>query len=163
MINSILGVSVKSLGQGESESRETCLPPETNQALNVINNPDKPVSKRDQLLESDAEVNIDSSCDRHQRNSNKEACDGSKPDSNFNEDAKSTGVSINEQVASSELRNEFKAVQQSNAEISSTRTEDVINGRYGEGGDTLLHVASRLSRTEILLSLLESGGDPAVK
>lgn len=163
MINSILGVSVKSFGEGESESRETCLPQETNQALNDIKNPDKPVSKREQLLESDAEVHIDSSCDGRQRNTNKEACGDSKPDSNFNGDTKSTRVTINEQVASLEAGNEFEAAQQSNAEISSRRIEDVINGRYGEGGDTLLHVASRSSRTEILLSLLESGADPAVK
>ena len=48
-------------------------------------------------------------------------------------------------------------------DMSSKRLLDVINGCFGEGGETLLHVASRSSRTDILLSLLEFGAHPAVK
>ena len=40
---------------------------------------------------------------------------------------------------------------------------ELINGRYGELSETLLHAASRFSQTEILLMLLDNGGDPAVK
>lgn len=40
---------------------------------------------------------------------------------------------------------------------------ELINGRYGELGETLLHGASRFSQTEILLMLLNHGADPAVK
>ena len=40
---------------------------------------------------------------------------------------------------------------------------ELINGRYGELGETLLHGASRFSQTEILLMLLNNGADPAVK
>ena len=46
---------------------------------------------------------------------------------------------------------------------SSKRLLDAINGCFGEGGETLLHVASRSSRTDIVLSLLELGANPAVK
>ena len=48
-------------------------------------------------------------------------------------------------------------------DISSKRLLDVINRCFGEGGETLLHVASRSSRTDIVLSLLEFGANPAVK
>lgn len=48
-------------------------------------------------------------------------------------------------------------------DTSSKSVLDVINGRFGEGGDTILHVASRASRTEIVSMLLESGADPAFK
>lgn len=46
---------------------------------------------------------------------------------------------------------------------SSLSILEVINGRFGEGGDTLLHVACRSSQREILLMLLRNGADPAVK
>ena len=48
-------------------------------------------------------------------------------------------------------------------DMSSKRLLDAINGCFGEGGETLLHVASRSSRTDIVLSLLEFGANPAVK
>lgn len=48
-------------------------------------------------------------------------------------------------------------------DMSSKRLLDAINGCFGEGGETLLHVASRSSRTDIVLSLLELGANPAVK
>ena len=46
---------------------------------------------------------------------------------------------------------------------SSVSVLEVINRRFGEGGDTLLHVASRSSQREIMLMLLKNGADPAVK
>ena len=48
-------------------------------------------------------------------------------------------------------------------DMSSKRLLDVINRCFGEGGETLLHLASRSSRTDIVLSLLEFGANPAVK
>lgn len=50
-----------------------------------------------------------------------------------------------------------------NGELSSVNILEVINGRFGEVGDTLLHVAARFSQTQIVLMLLENGADPAVK
>jgi len=58
---------------------------------------------------------------------------------------------------------ETKELERNNGEVSLKSVLDVINGRFGEGGDTLLHVASRSSRTDIVSMLLESGADPALK
>lgn len=52
---------------------------------------------------------------------------------------------------------------ENNDGASSLSILEVINGRFGEGGDTLLHVASRSSQREIMLMLLRNGADPAVK
>ena len=50
-----------------------------------------------------------------------------------------------------------------NGDNSPVIIAELINGRYGELGETLLHGASRFSQTEILLMLLNHGADPAVK
>ena len=77
--------------------------------------------------------------------------DDLKTDSNINKSVKCTKTDTIEELASSGISNEF------------ARILDVINEQFGEGGDTLLHVASRSSRREIVLRLLECGSDPAVK
>ena len=51
------------------------------------------------------------------------------------------------------------------SEDDSKRVEisHVLNERFGDGSDTLLHVASRSSRTDVVVMLLGIGADPAVK
>ena len=70
---------------------------------------------------------------------------------------------VNEDLASSGINSEREGSPSRNGEMSSARISDVINEQFGEGGNTLLHVASRSSRKEIVLRLLECGADPAVK
>ena len=89
--------------------------------------------------------------------------DDLKTDSNINRSVKCTKTDTIEELASSGISNEFEDSPARNRELSSARILDVINEQFGEGGDTLLHVASRSSRREIVLRLLECGSDPAVK
>ena len=91
--------------------------------------------------------------------------DDLKTDSNINinRSVKCTITDTIEELASSGISNEFEDSPSRNGELSSARILDVINEQFGEGGDTLLHVASRSSRREIVLRLLECGSDPAVK
>ena len=89
--------------------------------------------------------------------------DDLKTDSNINRSVKCTITDTIEELASSGINNEFEDSPSRNGELSSARILDVINEQFGEGGDTLLHVASRSSRREIVLRLLECGSDPAVK
>ncbi|PFX14391.1 Ankyrin repeat and zinc finger domain-containing protein 1 [Stylophora pistillata] len=88
--------------------------------------------------------------------------DDLKNDSNIN-GVKCTEADVNEDLASSGINSEREGSPSRNGEMSSARISDVINEQFGEGGDTLLHVAARSSRTEIVLRLLECGADPAVK
>ena len=89
--------------------------------------------------------------------------DDLKTDSNINRSVKCTKTDTIEELASSGISNEFEDSPSRNGELSSARILDVINEQFGEGGDTLLHVASRSSRREFVLRLLECGSDPAVK
>lgn len=89
--------------------------------------------------------------------------DDLKTDSNINRSVKCTKTDTIEELASSGISNEFEDSPSRDRELSSARILDVINEQFGEGGDTLLHVASRSSRREIVLRLLECGSDPAVK
>ena len=89
--------------------------------------------------------------------------DDLKTDSNINRSVKCTKTDTIEELASSGISNEFEDSPARNRELSSAGILDVINEQFGEGGDTLLHVASRSSRREIVLRLLECGSDPAVK
>lgn len=162
VISSVLGASVKTSGESESETRGACLVQETNQALDDTSTTEISGLENNQLLESDAKVNINRNREQHECNSNVNCSDVSKPDSNINENAKSARINMNEQSASSEVKIRREDLQQS-GETPSKGIVDVINGRFGENGDTLLHVASRSSRTEIVLRLLECGADPAVK
>ena len=89
--------------------------------------------------------------------------DDLKTDSNINRSVKCTKTDTIEELASSGICKEFEDSPSRNGELSSARILDVINEQFGEGGETLLHVASRSSRREIVLRLLECGSDPAVK
>ena len=161
VISSVLGASVKISGESESESSGACLLREKNHALDDTSAPEISGQENNHFLESDTEANIISDCERHE--DNVDCSDVSKPDSIFNENSEHSRINVNEQSDSSEVKSGRKDVQQSDGETPAKGIVDVINRRFGEGGDTLLHVASRSSRAEIVLRLLECGADPAVK
>jgi len=160
VICSVLGTGVKTSGESESGASGACecILHDTNQALDDTSAPEVSGQENNQFVESDAGANIISAFERHEDN-----FDVSKPDSNFNENSEPSRINKNEQAADSEVKNGLKDVQQNDSETPAKGIGDVINGRFGESGDTLLHVASRSSRTEIVLRLLECGADPAVK
>ena len=161
VISSVLGASVKTSGESESESSGACLLQEKSQALNDTSAPEISGQENNQFLESDAEASLISDYERHE--SDLSVNDVSKPDSSFCENSESSRIIVSEQEVTSEVKNGCEDVQQSGEETPAKGNVDVINGRFGESGDTLLHVASRSSRTEIVLRLLECGADPAVK
>ena len=163
VISSVLGASVKTSGESESGNIEACLLQDTNQVMDDTSASEILGQENNQLVESDVEANVISDCERHGDNLNVDCSNVSKPDSNFNENSEPSRINVNEQAADSEVKNGRKDVQQSDRETPAKGIVDVINGRFGESGDTLLHVASRSSRTEIVLRLLECGADPAVK
>ena len=78
------------------------------------------------------------------------------------EDTRTSSISLRQRKTRVEETRE--AEQEGSAgDMSSKKLLDVINRCFGEGGETLLHVASRYSRTAIVFSLLEFGADPSVK
>ena len=163
VFSSVLGARVKTFEKSESGTSGVCLLKETNQALDDTKTLEISGQENNQILERAAETNIISDCERHEENLIVDCSDVSKPDLNISENTEPSGININEQAASSEVENGREDIQQSNGETPAKGIGDVINGRFGESGDTLLHVASRSSRTEIVLRLLECGADPAVK
>ena len=163
MISSVLGARVKTSGESESESSGACLLREKNNVLDGTRAPQISGLENIQFLDSDAEANIISDCERQDNNLNVDCSDVSKHYSNFNENSEPSRINVNEQSDNSEAKNGRGDVQQSEGETPAKGIVDVIDGRFGESGDTLLHVASRSSRTEIVLRLLECGADPAVK
>ena len=118
---------------------------------------------------SDIEINDSvTSEDEGNKTSERQGCDlyvhtGDDLKTDSNRSVKCTKTDTIEELASSGISNEFEDSPSRNGELSSARILDVINEQFGEGGDTLLHVASRSSRREIVLRLLECGSDPAVK
>lgn len=156
VISSVLGASVKTSGESGLGTSGACLLQDTNQALDDTSAPEISGQENNHILESDVEANIISGFERREDNLNVN-------DSNFDENSEPSRINVNEQAADSGVKNERKDVQQSDGETAAKGIVDVINGRFGESGDTLLHVASRSSRTEIVLRLLECGADPAVK
>ena len=163
MFSSVLGARVKTFEKSESGTSGVCLLKETNQALDDAKTLEISGQENNQFLERAAEANIISDCERHEGNLIVDCSDVSKPDLNISENTEPLRININEQAASSEVENGREDIQQSSGETPANGVVDVINGRFGESGDTLLHVASRSSRTEIVLKLLEFGADPAVK
>ena len=163
MFSSVLGARVKTFEKSESGTSGACLLKETNQALDDTKTLELSGQENNQFLQRAAETSIISDCERHEENLIVDCSDVSKPDLNISENTEPSRVNINEQAASSEVENGREDIQQSNGETPAKGIVDVINGRFGESGDTLLHVASRSSRTEIVLRLLECGADPAVK
>ena len=149
VISSLLGGSVQSNGKA-------CINTESASVLQEKNESMEETTKSGVL-----EIEINDSV-RSEDEGNKTS-DDLKTDSNINRSVKCTKTDTIEELASSGISNEFEDSPSRNGELSSARILDVINEQFGEGGDTLLHVASRSSRREIVLRLLECGSDPAVK
>lgn len=163
VFSSFLGARVKTFEESDSGTSGACLLKETNQSLDDTKTLEISGQENNQFLERVAETNFISDCERHKGNLIGDCSDVSKPDSNISENTEASRININELAPSSEVENGREDIQQSNGETPAKGIVDVINGRFGESGDTLLHVASRSSRTEIVLRLLECGADPAVK
>ena len=163
VFSSVLGARVKTFEKSESGTSGVCLLKETNQAVDDTKTLEISGQENNQFLERAAETDIISDCERHEGNLIVDCSDVPKPDLNISENTEPSGININEQAASSEVETGREDIQQSNGETPAKGIVDVINGRFGESGDTLLHVASRSSRTEIVLRLMECGADPAVK
>ena len=149
VISSLLGGSVQSNGKA-------CINTESASVLQEKNESMEETTKSGVL-----EIEINDSVTSEDEGN--KTSDDLKTDSNINRSVKYTKTDTIEELASSGISNEFEDSPSPNGELSSARILDVINEQFGEGGDTLLHVASRSSRREIVLRLLECGSDPAVK
>ena len=149
VISSLLGGSVQSNGKA-------CINTESASVLQEKNESMEETTKSGVL-----EIEINDSVTSEDEGN--KTSDDLKTDSNINRSVKCTITDTIEELASSGINNEFEDSPSRNGELSSARILDVINEQFGEGGDTLLHVASRSSRREIVLRLLECGSDPAVK
>lgn len=149
VISSLLGGSVQSNGKA-------CINTESASVLQEKNESMEETTKSGVL-----EIEINDSVTSEDEGN--KTSDDLKTDSNINRSVKCTKTDTIEELASSGISNEFEDSPSRNGELSSARILDVINEQFGEGGDTLLHVASRSSRREIVLRLLEYGSDPAVK
>lgn len=149
VISSLLGGSVQSNGKA-------CINTESASVLQEKNESMEETTKSGVL-----EIEINDSVTSEDEGN--KTSDDLKTDSNINRSVKYTKTDTIEELASSGISNEFEDSPSRNGELSSARILDVINEQFGEGGDTLLHVASRSSRREIVLRLLECGSDPAVK
>ena len=149
VISSLLGGSIQSNGKA-------CINTESASVLQEKNESMEETTKSGVL-----EIEINDSVTSEDEGN--KTSDDLKTDSNINRSVKCTITDTIEELASSGINNEFEDSPSRNGELSSARILDVINEQFGEGGDTLLHVASRSSRREIVLRLLECGSDPAVK
>ena len=149
VISSLLGGSVQSNGKA-------CINTESASVLQEKNESMEETTKSGVL-----EIEINDSVTSEDEGN--KTSDDLKTDSNINRSVKCTKTDTIEELASSGISNEFEDSPARNRELSSAGILDVINEQFGEGGDTLLHVASRSSRREIVLRLLECGSDPAVK
>ena len=149
VISSLLGGSVQSNGKA-------CINTESASVLQEKNESMEETTKSGVL-----EIEINDSVTSEDKGN--KTSDDLKTDSNINRSVKCTKTDTIEELASSGISNEFEDSPLRDRELSSARILDVINEQFGEGGDTLLHVASRSSRREIVLRLLECGSDPTVK
>ena len=181
VICSILGVSVKSTGKDEFEHNGDFSLKKADIDLDSRNSGSTKEAKSEAIESSedveDGELNSKVSC---------HGC--SKPDGNLAEEFVRTSVNERDFQASAfegitegfmtdskanRIGNsgeqtktgseETQELEANDGDMSSKSVLDVINGRFGEGGDTLLHVASRSSRVDVVSMLLEYGADPAVK
>ena len=149
VISSLLGGSVQGNGKACINTESASVLQEKNEGMEE--------TKKSGVLEIEINDSV-----RSEDEGNKTS-DDLKIDSNINRSVKCTKTDTIEELASSGITNEFEDSPSQNGELFSARILDVINEQFGEGGDTLLHVASRSSRREIVLRLLECGSDPAVK
>ena len=161
VISSLLGGSVQSNGKACINTESASVLQEKNEGMEE--------TKKSGVSEIEINDSVKSE-DEGNKTSEGQGCDlyvhtgdDLKTDSNINRSVKCTKTDTIEELASSGISNEFEDSPSRNGELSSARILDVINEQFGEGGDALLHVASRSSRREIVLRLLECGSDPAVK
>lgn len=156
IVSANIGVISSLLGGSVQSNVKACINTESASVLQEKNESMEETTKSGVL-----EIEINDSV-RSEDEGNKTS-DDLKTDSNINRSVKCTKTDTIEELVSSGISNEFEDSPSRNGELSSARILDVINEQFGEGGDTLLHVASRSSRREIVLRLLECGSDPAVK
>ena len=149
VISSLLGGSVQSNGKACINTESASVLQEKNESMGE--------TTKSGVLEIEINDSVTS------EDEGNKTSDDLKTDSNINRSVKCTKTDTIEELAISGISNEFEDSPSRNGELSSARILDVINEQFGEGGDTLLHVASRSSRREIVLRLLECGSDPAVK
>ena len=149
VISSLLGGSVQSNGKACINTESASVLQEKNESMGE--------TTKSGVLEIEINDSVTS------EDEGNKTSDDLKTDSNINRSVKCTKTDTIEELASSGISNEFEDSPSRNGVLSSARILDVINEQFGEGGDTLLHVASRSSRREIVLRLLECGSDPAVK
>ena len=156
IVSANIGVISSLLGGSVQSNVKACINTESASVLQEKNESMEETTKSG-LLEIEINDSVTS------EDEGNKTSDDLKTDSNINRSVKCTKTDTIEELASSGISNEFEDSPSRNGELSSARILDVINEQFGEGGDTLLHVASRSSRREIVLRLLECGSDPAVK
>ena len=156
IVSANIGVISSLLDESVQSNVKACINTESASVLQEKNESMEETTKSGVL-----EIEINDSVTREDEGN--KTSDDLKTDSNINRSVKCTKTDTIEELASSGISNEFEDSPSRNGELSSARILDVINEQFGEGGDTLLHVASRSSRREIVLRLLECGSDPAVK
>lgn len=137
VISLILGVKGTDAENNSSDHRDNCLPKEANKELDCNN-----AGNAEKLTEP-SENAKDRSCSHNFVSTS----DSLRIDNAINDNEGCSGIEENGR----------------NGDNSPMIIAELINERYGELGETLLHGASRFSQTEILLMLLNHGADPAVK
>ncbi|XP_074623468.1 tRNA endonuclease ANKZF1-like [Acropora palmata] len=139
VISLILGVRGADAENNSSHHRDNCSPKEAKEELDCNN---AGILNAEQLTEP-SENEKDRSCSHNFVSTS----DSLRIDNAINDNEGCSGIERND----------------CNGDNSPMKIAELINGRYGGLGETLLHGASRFSQTEILLMLLNHGADPAVK
>lgn len=139
VISHILGVRGADAENNSSHHRDNCSPKEAKEELDCNN---AGILNAEKLTEP-SENAKDRSCSHNFVSTS----DSLRIDNAINDNEGCSGIEEND----------------CNGDNSAMIIAELINGRYGELGETLLHGASRFSQTEILLMLLNHGADPAVK
>ena len=139
VISLILGVRGADAEKNSSHRRDNCSPKEANEELNCNN---AGILNAEKFTES-----TENAKDRTCAHNFVSTSDSLRIDNAINDNEGCSGIEENGR----------------NGDNSPMIIAELINERYGELGETLLHGASRFSQTEILLMLLNHGADPAVK
>lgn len=139
VISHILGVREADAENNSTYHKDNCSPEEANEELDCKN---AGISNAEKLTEPSENAK-----DRTCAHNFVSTSDSLRIDNAINDNEGCSGIEENDR----------------NGDNSPRIIAELINGRYGELGETLLHAASRFSQTEILLMLLDNGADPAVK
>ena len=138
-VSHILGVKGADAENNSTDHRDNCLPKEANEELDCNN---AGILNAEKLTEPS-----ENSKDRTWAHNFVSTSDSLRIDNAINDNEGCSGIEEND----------------CKGDNSPIIIAELINGRYGELGETLLHGASRFSQTEVLLMLLNHGADPAVK